>query len=853
MRKWLLRIALAIVVLVLAAVAGVLLYVRTESFRVLLRDQVVAAADGAIRGDLRVGAVEGSIWSHLTLRDVRIAQGGEDVLVVPELRLGYALLALIRGRLEITGIEVVDPAVRLRQNEEGVWNLAEALQPTAPAPPPAAPPPEATGLPIDVAISSVDLGAGRIEITPAGEPSRTFLLDDVHLAADVHLGKGPAGATQVKLRDLSARLTGGDIPPVELAARAALEGLGERTRIDVQTFDVRMPESAVHLDGRVDDLAAMAVDAELRIERLAVAEMKRLTAALPGGPASWPLAVDLAATAKVSGERRDLHAEIGATAGSAVVRVDASGDLSAAAPIYRAELELEKVDPAELLGRTDMAGVLGGRAEVSGEGSDPRAAHAQATLRATGLHFADANLGDLATEVRFDAGEASAVADLVGSGRAHLEGKVSVNDERYDLRLDADRVDLGRIGGAAAKAPPGEINLAAHVTGTGFAPETAKGKAEVDVKRSRIGEVVVDRGRLEAEVAEAKAHIATLDLRASGATLREGGRHSRATRSVSTPISGSGHRAVARSGGLDRTPGRRRPIAPRDPPLCPRRPILGRARRAARNRGAGDVDTALTGVARAPRQGPRDLDRGHAGVVARRISLGVRARAGQGRAGAPTCGRRRSRAREHLRASVAHGPTFAAIPRSSRPAAWNRSPDRPRRRIARTSASRVRTAARSADSPRRGGRRRRAPRPHRGSDLTRWVFAGRPSRSDSFVDADILVGGSLEQIEPRGRRARDGRAEVVPLASRSRPSASTPVSRRTGSTSPGCPLGPARAASTSGATSRSASAARTRSTSICRSRTGPRSRPTVTRRGSPRRSMRTGRSRGRPSTGASRC
>src|SRR4029450_11631928 len=148
----------------------------------------------------------------------------------------------------------------------------------------------------------------------------------------------------------------------------------------------------VHLDGRVDDLAKGAVDAELRIERLAVAEMKRLTAVLPGGTASWPLAVDLAATAKGSGERRDLHAGIAANAGSATVRVDASGDLSAAAPIYRAELELEKVDPAELLGRTESAGVLGGGAEVSGEGSDPRAARAQATLRATGLRFADANL-----------------------------------------------------------------------------------------------------------------------------------------------------------------------------------------------------------------------------------------------------------------------------------------------------------------------------------------------------------------------------------------------------------------------------------------------------------------------------
>lgn len=512
--KWIRRIALGLVVLLVTVVVGVVVYVRTESFRVLVRDQLVTAADGALRGELTVGAVEGSIWSHITLRDVRLGLEGEDLLVAPEVRLRYALVPLLRGRLEVTGVEVVDPVVRARQDADGVWNLATALESTGPAAPPP-PKTESSALPIDVSIAGIDLGSGRIELALAGDPERRFVLEDVQLQAEADLA---GGTTSVDVSNLSTRLRGDAIPPVDLAAAAGLTMDGDRVGVEIGKVDLRLPQSALHIEGKVRDLAALDVDAELEVERLAPDEMSQLAAAVPGAAVAWPLAVDLAAKLRVSGTRQDLRAELAVTGGGASIEAKATTDLAADPLRYRAELELKDVEPAILLGRTDLEGVLSGRAQAAGAGTDLASAEADVDVQATGLRVADAKLGDLATKLRLANGEATLAGDLVGGGKAHVEGTVVIAEERYQLALDVDRLDLGKIG--AVSAPRGELNVAARIEGQGFAVETANAKADVDIRKSRIGEVVVERGKIAARVADARATIDTLELRAVGSTVR---------------------------------------------------------------------------------------------------------------------------------------------------------------------------------------------------------------------------------------------------------------------------------------------------------------------------------------------
>src|SRR2546426_2395349 len=65
------------------AVVGVGLYTQTEHFRLLLREQALAALRPSINGEVVLERVSGSVWQQLFLDHLSIQQNGVEVLAVP--------------------------------------------------------------------------------------------------------------------------------------------------------------------------------------------------------------------------------------------------------------------------------------------------------------------------------------------------------------------------------------------------------------------------------------------------------------------------------------------------------------------------------------------------------------------------------------------------------------------------------------------------------------------------------------------------------------------------------------------------------------------------------------------------
>ena len=161
-------IALAFIVLILVVVVGGILFTRTERFQVLLRDQLVSALNASFRGDVSVERIEGSIWRNVTLHNLTIQHQGADILYVPHLTVQYSLLPLLRGRMEVSRVEAVEPVVRLKQDAAGKWNILEALA-SETAQPEAAPTAEGG---LAVHLDTVAVQGARIDVTLARRLSR---------------------------------------------------------------------------------------------------------------------------------------------------------------------------------------------------------------------------------------------------------------------------------------------------------------------------------------------------------------------------------------------------------------------------------------------------------------------------------------------------------------------------------------------------------------------------------------------------------------------------------------------------------------------------------------------------------
>ncbi|MDP9129858.1 MAG: AsmA family protein, partial [Candidatus Binatota bacterium] len=127
MFRYLRWIALGIGLVLLLIAVGLGVYSNTEGFRRMVREQLVAAINSSIRGAVTLERIEGSVWGDLTLHDVRLRYQNSDIVRIARLKLSYELLPLLFGRLQIDRAEAAEPAVQIVRDEQGRWNIAEAL------------------------------------------------------------------------------------------------------------------------------------------------------------------------------------------------------------------------------------------------------------------------------------------------------------------------------------------------------------------------------------------------------------------------------------------------------------------------------------------------------------------------------------------------------------------------------------------------------------------------------------------------------------------------------------------------------------------------------------------------------
>lgn len=515
MLKWLRRILVGTIALVVLLVVAIGVVTNTAWFRGWLREQAVVAANGALVGDVSIGAIDGSLWNEFIIRDVRITHDGEESLFIPSIRLGWTPTALLGARVVLTTIEITDPVVRATEDAEGKWSIVKALAlepPEKEAAKEVATGEKSAGLPVIVSIPSAVLAGGHVIVKQAGEAARTYDVEQFHLDAGVELIGVGVDAT---LRDLSLRLVTSGAPPVDLVVAGAYDAEdADHITITVDKLDLTTPDSGLHVVAKVTDLNALALDATVTIDKLSSAEVQALVP-------DYPLVADVSGSLVAKGSKADLKVRGEVKAADGRVGIDGAGDLSGAEPRYDLAVVLEKIDPERLLGRKDVAGILGGNVKVAGTGTALPAITAKANLEATGLRAGQATLGDLKLDAALDKGEAKVVADLVHEGRAHLDTTVGIEAEKYDVKLDVADLNLGKIAGA--KGAESKLEMSAHVVGSGFAPERANATVDVKIAPSRVGPLEIDRGIVQAKVAKERVNIGALRIEASDTVLEAKG------------------------------------------------------------------------------------------------------------------------------------------------------------------------------------------------------------------------------------------------------------------------------------------------------------------------------------------
>ena len=131
MQRWARRTVKTLVGLLLAVVllvAGALIATQTAWFRDWARGFGERQAARLLNGELRIGRLDGNLWSGATLTDVAITQDGRQVVTVERVRVAYNVRQLLSRNWRFPEIALTRPSIVLIHDATG-WRIANLLRP----------------------------------------------------------------------------------------------------------------------------------------------------------------------------------------------------------------------------------------------------------------------------------------------------------------------------------------------------------------------------------------------------------------------------------------------------------------------------------------------------------------------------------------------------------------------------------------------------------------------------------------------------------------------------------------------------------------------------------------------------
>jgi autotransporter translocation and assembly factor TamB len=492
-------------------VVGLAIYTRTESFAQWAREQAIAAANGSMRGTISLERLEGSVWHQLTLHNVELRYEGTELVQVPRLELSYSLLPLIWGRFQISRIDALQPRAHLRQDQQGRWNVVEALSPRQPEP--------ETKSDLIVLVKSLRLRDANVDLRLASGGDETLhLLKNLNLEGNV--GIRPSGVA-LEINEVAAGLVSPGQP--ELNLKGALEyqqSTAVPTLLKVKNLWAVSRNSRVKLNGQIAhrDGEPLKIKAQAALDKLAPADVAYFVA-------GWPLKRDLAGNLSIDGALDDLKGNLDLTGAGAKIAGKFRADLAQDLPRYTMSATVSGFDLRQWLEDRNLAGVVGATVEANGTGFALQNTGASARVEVRSTVVQGWTLGDVSMEGRLQKSVAAFDGRLKSKlGGANGSGKVGFGGKRptYDLALSVKDLDIQKAL-PDGKAVEGKLNLQGTVKGSGFTPADMNTRAEVQILPSTVGPVAVKQGALNATLSDKKIRISRASLTAAESTLSASG------------------------------------------------------------------------------------------------------------------------------------------------------------------------------------------------------------------------------------------------------------------------------------------------------------------------------------------
>ncbi len=96
---------------------------QTSTFRNMLKDEILELSKNSLNGELNIGNVEGTLITHLVLKDISFEKNTDTILTAKKIEIALNPFYILIKRIKVTKFEIKDAQFNLLENEDGTWNI----------------------------------------------------------------------------------------------------------------------------------------------------------------------------------------------------------------------------------------------------------------------------------------------------------------------------------------------------------------------------------------------------------------------------------------------------------------------------------------------------------------------------------------------------------------------------------------------------------------------------------------------------------------------------------------------------------------------------------------------------------
>ncbi|MDO9577885.1 MAG: translocation/assembly module TamB domain-containing protein [Candidatus Cloacimonadales bacterium] len=122
-----LKIAGSILLILLVLLVLLCLISQTGWFKNQIRLAVEKQANNNLNAELRVGKLQGNLWSNLRLENIKLTQNEQELLTIESIELDYDLKRILKKQIRFNAIKIQKPEMHFIQQEDGSWNFQEIM------------------------------------------------------------------------------------------------------------------------------------------------------------------------------------------------------------------------------------------------------------------------------------------------------------------------------------------------------------------------------------------------------------------------------------------------------------------------------------------------------------------------------------------------------------------------------------------------------------------------------------------------------------------------------------------------------------------------------------------------------